>query len=81
MHILSLSFIHDTFPTTTSYPFSLDVFKKTERLAFQTPVTFFIGENGAGKSTLLPVIAAVPAFISGRSTRGGGIQKNCTRTS
>ena len=57
MHIRSLSFLHDTFPTTTSYPFSLDVFKKTERLAFQTPVSFFIGEHGTGKSTLLQAIA------------------------
>jgi predicted ATPase len=57
MHIRSLSFLHDTFPTTASYPFSLDVFKKTDRLAFHTPVTFFIGENGTGKSTLLQAIA------------------------
>jgi len=57
MHIRSLSFLHDTFPTTTSYPFSLEVFNKTDRLAFPTPVTFFIGENGTGKSTLLQAIA------------------------
>jgi predicted ATPase len=62
MHIRSLSFIHDTFPTTTSYPFSLDVFKKTERLAFHTPVTFFIGENGTGKSALLQAIARGPGI-------------------
>lgn len=57
MHIRSLSFLHDTFPTATSYPFSLEVFSKTDRLAFHTPVTFFIGENGTGKSTLLQAIA------------------------
>ena len=39
------------------YPFSLEVFNKTDRLAFHTPVTFFIGENGTGKSTLLQAIA------------------------
>jgi predicted ATPase len=57
MHIRSLSFLHDTFPTGDCYPFSLGVFRKTGRLAFQEPVTFFIGENGTGKSTLLQAIA------------------------
>jgi predicted ATPase len=57
MHIRSLTFLHDTFPPAAVYPFSLDVFQKTERLAFDTPVTFFIGENGTGKSTLLQAIA------------------------
>src|SRR5262245_20276470 len=27
------------------------------RLAFPTPVTFFVGENGSGKSTLLEALA------------------------
>jgi predicted ATPase len=57
MHIRSLTFLHDTFPKTECYPFSLAVFKETERLAFPTPVTFLIGENGTGKSTLLSAIA------------------------
>jgi predicted ATPase len=58
MHIRSIRFLHDTFPTGTWYPFSLDVFKKTDLLAFLRPVTFFIGENGTGKSTLLRAIAS-----------------------
>jgi predicted ATPase len=57
MHIRSLTFLHDTFPTATSYPFNLEVFKKTRTLIFHEPVTFFIGENGTGKSTLLRAIA------------------------
>ena len=57
MHIRSLRFLHDTFPTTDYYPFCLEVFRKTERIAFHRPVTFFIGENGSGKSTLLRAIA------------------------
>jgi predicted ATPase len=57
MHIRSLSFLHETFPTDTCYPFSLEVFKKTDTLALHQPVTFFIGENGTGKSTLLRAIA------------------------
>ena len=57
MHIRSLTFQNDSFPTATAYPFSLEVFQKTGTLAFRTPVTFFIGENGTGKSTLLQAIA------------------------
>jgi predicted ATPase len=57
MHIRSLSFLHDTFPTRDYYPFSLDIFQKTDKMEFSRPVTFFIGENGSGKSTLLRAIA------------------------
>jgi predicted ATPase len=57
MHIRSLSFLHDTFPTREFYPFNLEIFQKTDNLVFHAPVTFFIGENGTGKSTLLRAIA------------------------
>jgi predicted ATPase len=57
MHIRSLSFLHDTFPTRDYYPFNLDIFQKTDKMEFSRPVTFFIGENGSGKSTLLRAIA------------------------
>jgi predicted ATPase len=57
MHIRSLRLLHDTFPVDNAYPFSLDVFRKTDLLEFPCPVTFFIGENGTGKSTLLRAIA------------------------
>ena len=57
MHIRSLHLLHDTFPTTNSYPFNLEIFQKTDSIDFSQPVTFFIGENGTGKSTLLRAIA------------------------
>lgn len=57
MHLRSLAFLHGTFPKNHGYPFSLDIFRKTDRLEFHSPVTFFIGENGSGKSTLLTAIA------------------------
>ncbi|MCB1693091.1 MAG: AAA family ATPase [Pseudomonadales bacterium] len=40
------------------FPFTLPVIESLDRLAFTTPVTFFVGENGSGKSTLLEAIAA-----------------------
>ena len=57
MHIQSLDLLHDTFPVDNCYPFNLEIFRKTETIAFTRPVTFFIGENGTGKSTLLRAIA------------------------
>jgi predicted ATPase len=41
----------------TAYPFSIPAVRHLERLAFTSPVTFFVGENGSGKSTLLEGIA------------------------
>ena len=40
------------------FPFSVPVIRTLDRLAFSTPVTYFVGENGSGKSTLLEGIAA-----------------------
>ena len=39
------------------YPFNIDVVKNFEELAFDSPVTFFVGENGVGKSTFIEAIA------------------------
>lgn len=41
----------------TTFPFSVPVIRSLEHIAFETPVTFFVGENGSGKSTLLEGIA------------------------
>jgi predicted ATPase len=57
MHITKLWLLHDTFPVNNQYPFNLEIFRKTDRIQFTKPVTFFIGENGSGKSTLLEAIA------------------------
>jgi predicted ATPase len=57
MHISSLRLLHNRFPARDCYPFNLEIFQKTDEIAFSSPVTFFIGENGSGKSTLLRAIA------------------------
>lgn len=57
MHLNNVSFLIDDYPTLENYPFSLDLFNNTRKIAFQAPITFFIGENGSGKSTLLEAIA------------------------
>jgi predicted ATPase len=57
MYITRLWFCHDTYPMKHSYPFNLEIFRKTDSIRFSRPVTFFIGENGSGKTTLLKAIA------------------------
>ncbi|MBP7053843.1 MAG: AAA family ATPase [Phycisphaerae bacterium] len=57
MHLKSVRFHPDLYPTREHYPFNLDIFRETTGLELTTPVTFFVGENGTGKSTLLEAIA------------------------
>ncbi|CAB4817139.1 unannotated protein [freshwater metagenome] len=44
------------------YPFNVPALSRGIDLAFNTNVTFFVGENGAGKSTLLEAIAECCEF-------------------
>lgn len=58
-------------PPKTSYLYNLPVIKhlyERERLEFDAPVTFLVGENGSGKSTLLEAIAVSVGF----NPEGGG---------
>ncbi|MFA5383924.1 MAG: AAA family ATPase [Eubacteriales bacterium] len=57
MYLKRINFLSESFPTKEQYPFNLEAFKYTKNIAFQTPVTFLIGDNGTGKSTLLRAIA------------------------
>jgi len=57
MHLKSVRFHPDLYPTREHYPFNLGIFHRGTGLAFEAPVTFFVGENGTGKSTLLEAIA------------------------
>jgi predicted ATPase len=57
MHLKSVRFHPDRYPTREHYPFQLDLFRRTSGIDFTTPVTLFVGENGTGKSTLLEAIA------------------------
>ncbi len=55
-HLISVTLQHEKYPTGDHYPFTLPVFNQTKHLAFDTPVTLFVGENGTGKSTLLEAL-------------------------
>ena len=45
------------------YPFSIPAIQTLTKLAFTSPVTFFVGANGSGKSTLLEAIACAVGSI------------------
>jgi len=57
MHLRSVALFPEQYPTREHFPFNLEIFHRTTRVDFVTPITFFVGENGAGKSTLLQAIA------------------------
>jgi predicted ATPase len=57
MHLKSVTFHPEQYPTREHYPFTLDVLRHTGGLDFRAPVTLFAGENGTGKSTLLQALA------------------------
>jgi predicted ATPase len=59
--------VPDRVPDGAPFPFDLPCVRGLD-LAFDTPVTFFVGENGTGKSTLLEGIAELCGFPAG----GGG---------
>ena len=45
-----------------SYVQDITAFQHVEDIAFERPVTFFVGENGSGKSTLMEAIAVNHGF-------------------
>jgi predicted ATPase len=51
-----------------AFPWTLPTFRWLDRLEFNSPVTFLVGENGSGKSTLLEGLAAgMRATAAGRA--------------
>ena len=52
-----------------SYLRNIPAVSGIERLSFEAPVTFFVGENGTGKSTLLEAIAVAYGFNPEGGTR------------
>ena len=55
MLLTSLTLEGESLPD--DYPFTVPCIQALSKLAFDAPVTIFVGENGSGKSTLLEAIA------------------------
>lgn len=45
-----------------SYLRNIDAISGVDKISFDSPITFFVGENGSGKSTLLEAIAIASGF-------------------
>jgi predicted ATPase len=56
MHLKSITLNPEAYPTNDQYPYNLALFQQSQRIALNSPVTFFVGENGSGKSTLLEAV-------------------------
>jgi predicted ATPase len=72
MHLEKITLLSEKYPTKDHYPFDQAIFQTTASIAFDTPVTFFVGENGTGKSTLLTAICkkcGIPIWQSIGGTR------------
>ena len=52
-----------------SYVRSIEALQSSDRIEFETPVTFFTGENGSGKSTLLEAMAVACGFSAEGGTK------------
>lgn len=71
MFLRSLSVIGAGEANREGYPFDIPAIRGLVSLAFESNVTFFVGENGSGKSTLLEAIAYQCGF-----NQAGGSRNN-----
>ncbi len=51
----------------TGFPFDVPVVRALDRLRFEAPVTFLVGENGSGKSTVLEALAIAARAVTAGS--------------
>jgi predicted ATPase len=68
---------HQSGEIPDEFPFNLPVIESLQRIDFEAPVTFFVGENGSGKSTLLEAMAAglrLPAIGSADTNQDATLQ-------
>jgi len=56
-YLIQVELLRDRVENWGNYPFAVPAIQAFDRLTFDKPVTFLIGENGSGKSTLLEAIA------------------------
>lgn len=57
---------------SVDYPYNVPAVKQIEKLLFDSPVTFIVGENGTGKSTIVEAIAVAAGFSSEGGTKNIG---------
>ena len=63
-----------------SYLKGIEAFKGIEKLDFNKPITFFVGENGSGKSTLLEALDVAHGFNPDGGTKNYVFSKHDTHS-
>src|ERR1700760_4257742 len=61
-YLIQAEFLRGNVADWEVYPFTVPSIRGFDRLIFEQPVTFLVGENGSGKSTLLEAIAVAWGF-------------------
>jgi predicted ATPase len=64
LHLRSLDLRSDALERSAGFPYQLEIFQGFEKIEFNAPVTFFVGENGSGKSTLMEALACAAGSIT-----------------
>jgi predicted ATPase len=61
-YLIQAGLLRERIADPTVHPFTVPSIRAFERMNFDMPVTFLVGENGSGKSTLLEAIAIAWGF-------------------
>jgi predicted ATPase len=64
LHLLGLEYRSPALNGDESFPFSVPIIRNLDKLTFDSPITFLVGENGSGKSTLLEAIAIAAKSVT-----------------
>jgi predicted ATPase len=64
IHLKSITVAEGATKGNEEFPFNVPVLRSLRTIAFDSAVTFLVGENGAGKSTLLEAIACAVGAIT-----------------
>jgi predicted ATPase len=56
--------VHRFKPWRDAFPYSVPLIRDLERIEFESPVTFLVGENGCGKSTLIEALACAANTVT-----------------
>ena len=63
LHLLSVE-VHRFKPWPDVFPYSVPLIRDLDRIEFESPVTFLVGENGCGKSTLIEALACAANTVT-----------------
>ncbi|HTJ65090.1 MAG TPA: AAA family ATPase [Alphaproteobacteria bacterium] len=79
-YLLEAILLRGTVPDFDAYPFSVPAIRAFDKLKFEKPVTFLIGENGSGKSTLMEAIATAWGFNPEGGSRNFGFSTRASHS-